>query len=193
MLGNGSNEVSEDISSVDTGRKVLLCEIVGLLLVDLLLDLNTVEEPVLSDGLSKSLWLLEDSSPFLNAAHIFIETFAASDCVWEHPEDIADVLGTSNHLTTFDIVKSGLSILNKRINIRHASAKLVKVVITSEAVDETSNEVRHEVQGRKGGVDLDGSDGESEQVSKVLSRLEVEVVIPVALKRGNICLDLTLV
>ena len=193
MLGNGSNEVSEDISSVDTGRKVLLCEIVGLLLVDLLLDLNTVEEPVLSDGLSKSLWLLEDCSPFLNAAHIFIETFAASDCVWEHPEDIADVLGTSNHLTTFDIVKSGLSILNKRINIRHASAKLVKVVITSEAVDETSNEVRHEVQGRKGGVDLDGSDGESEQVSKVLSRLEVEVVIPVALKRGNICLDLTLV
>ena len=193
MLGNGSNEVSEDISSVGTGCKVLLCEIVGLLLVDLLLDLNTVEEPVLSDGLSKSLWLLEDSSPFLNAAHIFIETFAASDCVWEHPEDIADVLGTSNHLTTFDIVKSGLSILNKRINIRHASAKLVKVVITSEAVDETSNEVRHEVQGRKGGVDLDGSDGESEQVSKVLSRLEVEVVIPVALKRGNICLDLTLV
>ena len=166
----GSNEVGEDFSGVLTGSKVILCGIVGLLLVDLLLDFNTVEEPVLGDGLSKNLWLLEDTSPFLNACHIVIETLAACDGVWEQPDDVTDVMGTSNHLTAFNIVKSGLSILDKRINILHASAELVKVVFTGEAIDETGSEVRHEVQRWKGDiVGADGSNSEGEKVSKVSS------------------------
>ena len=169
MCGYGSNEVGEDSRGVLTCIEVVLRAKVGLLFVNLLLDFNTIEEPVLSDGLSKGFRLSEDTSPFLNAAHILIEVLAACDCVWEQPDNITNVVGTSNHLTTFDIVKSGLSILDKRINIRHASAELVKVVITGEAVNETSSEVRHEVQRRKGEsvFDIDRSNSEGEQVSKV--------------------------
>ena len=171
LHGNWSNKVSKDTCGVLTGIEVLLCAEVGFLLVNLLLDFNTMEKPVLSDGRGELLWLLEDSSPFLNAGHIIIETLAASDGVWEHPDDIANVSGTSNHLTTLDIVKSGLSVLDKRINILHASAEQVEVVVTGEAVDETGSEVRHEVQRRKGEsvVDVDGSNSEGEQVSEVSS------------------------
>ena len=110
-----------------------------------------MEEPVLADGLSERLGLLEDGSPCLNFGNVGIHTLTALDGVRKRPDDLTEVLSSLNWVQSLDVREGHFGLLDEDITSSHAGLELIKMVVASEAVDEASNEVRDGVEGKRKG------------------------------------------
>jgi len=93
LLLDGANKCHNDISGVLARKIVVLGVPVDLLLCDISLDILTMEEPVMVDGLSKRDWLLEDDSPRLDERNIVVHASAARNGFGKLPDDLAHILG----------------------------------------------------------------------------------------------------
>ena len=174
---------------------------VSLLGGDVLLDVGTVEEPVLTSDLGDLGWLLELKSPGLNDGKIGLEGLELStgfDGFWENPDDIANVLNNMDGVEVLEVGKEGLGVVDNGGDVGHATFELNAMIVTGEAVDETSGEIGDSSDGREinavvGRRRSHGSNCDGDEVSKIHTRLEAEVLIPVGLDGGNVRLDLAAV
>jgi len=154
-----------------------------------------VEDPSLSNSLDQFGWVLEDISPGHDGAHIVIHTFAARDGVWEHPDDVTEVLDTLDEVQSFKVSHSFLGVISKRLDVFHACAELFKMVITSKSINQTGHEVWDQVERWKvcGVSTLDGANCDSHKGSEVVTSLEEKSSVKVGLQSFDVTLDLSLV
>ena len=75
-----------------TGIKVVARSPVLLLFCDVCFDGHAVEEPVLRDFLGEGSGLFEDSGPVLDLLDVSTHILAASEGIWEVPNDFAKIL-----------------------------------------------------------------------------------------------------
>jgi len=173
---NRADEASDDVGGIITSREVVLGGPVLILLGDVLLDGGAVEEPVLADGLAELGGLFEDLSPGLDSGDVVVHASAASDGVWELPNDITEVLDGGDGVEALDVRDGLLALLDEVVGVVEADTQLIELVVTSEAEDEASDEVgdgvKRERQVRKAfhGA-LDGADSEDHEVSEIVAGL----------------------
>ena len=95
LLGLIDIERDEQLNSgggLFTGIKVVARSPVFLLFCNVCFDSHAVEEPVLRDFLGEGSGLFEDSSPVLDLLDVSTHIFAASEGIWEVPNDFAKIL-----------------------------------------------------------------------------------------------------
>lgn len=146
---------------------------VSLLGGNVLLDLDTMEEPVLRCFLSEFRWLSEDGGPLLNSLNVLVDigVVTSFDSVWEHPNDITNILDSFDDFSVSEMGNEVLSILLEWADILHASLKIIEMVISSESIDETSSEVWNEIDWRKI-HNLFGDDNRSNTESKKIGKID---------------------
>jgi len=103
ILLNWSNGEGYGISDVGSGLEVVLGRPVGLLSGNVLLDLSLVDEPVLSEGLDESSWLLEDLSPLLDGSDVVTDVLAWGNIFLEVEEELLEVFESGDDLEAFDV------------------------------------------------------------------------------------------
>lgn len=189
-----------DIGSHFSNTEVISFGVVVLLLLNIILDVGSVEEPVLGGNFGNLDRVLEDLSPVFHDFDVGLELSeltTARDSVWEHPDDVTKVRSNFQEVASLGISNDSEEIIGDRGKVSHAAFKLLFVVIAGEALDEASGEVRDE------GVDRgqshafesrgDGANGERHKSSKVLARLEVSAGGPVSLDGFDVSLNISLV
>jgi len=167
---------------------------VSLLGPDILLDGGAVEEPIFADSFTELDRLLEDNSPLLDGCDVLVHALAISDSVWQIPDDLAEVLNGREQVQGLDVSESLLAVLCELIRVTHASTKLVKVIVSGEAVDKTGHEVRSSIERWQGVLRaLNGANCERHQVGQIFSSLKVLLAVPGSLNFGDVTLNFCLV
>ena len=115
---------------------------VFILLFDGFLDFGSMNKPSLGHEFAKFNWVVEDLGPFLDGCDVFVHTFAGLDGVWKHPDDLADILNTSDEFQVFEIVEGLFSFCDDWLLALEAALEFDKVVMSGKAVNESSSEVR---------------------------------------------------
>ena len=191
-LLDGTYEARDGVSGVSAGSEEILGSPVGLLSFKIFLDARAMEEPVLGDSLGKCLRLFEDGSPLLNFSNVTTHARAALYGVREIPNDLTEVLNGLDQVQVLDVNESFLTLFQEDVSVGHASAKLIKVIVSCEAEDEAGNEVRGGVERREPDVTgLNRANSERHECSKVLTRLEEKLVVPIVLHIADVSLDLS--
>jgi len=111
---------------------------VGLLLLDIGLDLGAMEEPVLAGNLRHFERVLEDRSPVLNDLKISLEfskLLTAADCIWKKPDKVAEIACKLHHMEALDVVEGRHGIHGERLQIGHATFELSTVIIARETLE----------------------------------------------------------
>ena len=155
-----------------------------------------MEEPVLGGDLHSLGWCPDDLGPVEHGVDVVLELaklLTAFGSVREVPDDLTGVLDALEKVESLNVINEGFGVIDDCRGVGHAALKLNAMVVASETVDQTGSEVRDGFDGRKGGGDLDRSDGQSEEVSKSSTGFEVELLVPVGLEGGDVRLDLSLV
>ena len=153
LLGGFGDKAEESGSGVLAGAVVVLLGIVGLLISDIFLDLDTVEEPVLGSNLRGLSGSLDDLGPGEHGVNVVLELsefLTAFSCVREVPDDLTGILETLDNFATLNVADEFLGISDDLAAVSHAALKFNAVIIASEAKDETGSEVRDRCDGRKG-------------------------------------------
>ena len=84
---------------------------------------------------------MEDIGPFFDGSNVFVHAFAGLNSVWKHPDDLADILNTSDKFQVLEIIEGLLSFIDNWFLAFEAALELNKVVVSGKAVDESSSEV----------------------------------------------------
>jgi hypothetical protein len=202
LVGWGLNlpeEESEGISGVDTGLEVVASGPIELLLSNVGLDGLLVESEVLNSILDGSRWTGEDVLlPSLESGKVVLHFMAWSKISLDVCDGLFGKSDGLDHFTSLESLEGILKIGDLELGASVTSLDLGQVVVTSETIEESSNEVWdcHDTVVSGGGVGwggLDWSDGNSEEVSSDITSREVLSVGPVRLEGGNISLHLLLV
>ena len=118
LKGDGrvkGNQSGQGLGSVITGGEVVLSGPSGLLISDVLLDLDAVEEPVLGGDLGALRRVLEDLGPSEHGVDVILEggeLAARADGVGEHPDDVTQVLHGLDGVQVDDIIQGLVGILS---------------------------------------------------------------------------------
>ena len=144
---NWSKQVDKGSGCIITSIKVSLSMPVFLLLMDCLFDLSAVEEPSPGDKLGEFNWMAENISPVLNGGDVLVHSFACLNGVWEHPDNLSNVLNSSDELQVLEVIKSHFNLVDEVVTSLEAVLELDQVVMACETIDKTRSEVWHSIKG----------------------------------------------
>ena len=147
---DGANSEGKSGGSVLTGVEVVTSRPVSLFLSNVLLDLVSVEKPVLGNSLRESSWVGEDGGPLLDGSDVVIHALAGGHSGANFVPGLAGILDALEVVTSLEVGNGGLSVGGDLLTTLVASLDLSQVVVTGHTVHESGNEVGdgHGVEGR---------------------------------------------
>ena len=92
---------------------------------------------------------MEDFSPLLNGSNVFIHAFTSLDSIWKHPNDLANIFNSSNKFQRLEVTEDNLHFIDDLLLAVEAALELNEVVVSSQAVNESSSEVGDCIEGWK--------------------------------------------
>ena len=125
-----------------------------MLLSDGLLDFGSVDQPSLGHEFTELNWVVEDFGPFFDGGNVFVHAFTGLDSVWKHPDNLANVFDTSDEFQVLEIIEGLLGFIDNWFLAFEAALKLNEVVVSGQAVNESSCKVGNCIQGWKAYVNL---------------------------------------
>ena len=129
VLVDWSNKEDKCISCLLTSLEPLVVGPCFSVICDVLLDLDSVGEPVLGDGLCELNWVVEDIGPGLDSVDVIIHACACAEGVWEIPEDGSDVLESRDWVEVLEVIEGRDSLVDEWLADVHAVLDLIKVVV----------------------------------------------------------------
>ena len=192
---DGSDQGGDEIGSLDAGVEVLVGGPVGLDRCDVAGDSLLVEKEVLGGVGNEGLGLGEDSGPLLDGGEVVVHSsvHARSHVGLEVEDELLELLDGGEDVEGLEVLERGIKVGPERGDARVAGLNLFEMVVTDHAVDETSSEVweHHDVKSDNLlGGNLNGANGDGEQVSGGLASLVVFCTAPVNLDGVDVAHDL---
>merc|ERR1719225_1012320 len=192
---NGSDQGCDEIGSLDPGVEVLVGGPVGLDRCDVASDSLLVEKEVLGGVGDEGLRRGEDSGPLLDGGEVVVHSsvHARSHVGLEVEDKLLELLDGGEDVEGLEVLERGIKVGPERGDARVAGLNLFEMVVANHAVDETSSEVweHHDVKSDNLlGGNLDGANGDGEQVSGGLASLVVFCTAPVNLDGVDVAHDL---
>jgi len=194
---DGSDESGECVSGVGTSGEVVAGGPVSFLLVDVLLDPVLLDDPVLGNSLCENLGFVENLSPVVDGSEVIIHTGAGGHGIVESGGELGVVVNGLDKVTSGEVVDKVLSVGDDVLTAVVASLNFLKVVVSGEAEDHTSNEVGDGEGGHAEVVDtvhggvvrLNGTNSNGGEVSSGETGHPVLLGSPVGLIGSNVGLD----
>ena len=90
--------------------------------------------------------MVEDVSPRLNGSDVIMHAFTSLDSVREHPDDLSEVFYTFNKVQMLEIAQGLLNFLEHWSCSIEATLDLSEVVMSGEAINESSDEIRNGIK-----------------------------------------------
>ena len=100
-----------------------------------------MEKPVSGDLFSERKRVFEDACPVFNLLEVRVDVLAVSEGVWKVPDNLAEIRGTLDKMTSFDISKDSLGVSHENISSAVAFFDFSEMVVAGEAEHKSSDEV----------------------------------------------------
>ena len=139
-----SKSKGADFCEVLSCLEIALSVPVGFKGLNVTLDLLVVEGVVRGELFCKLFWLLEDGSPVLDGSQVVTHALAGFEG-WRdlgHGEtELEASLDVIIKASLLDVCNSGFNLIDHRFSALVAFLDLIKIVVSSHSIDESSNEV----------------------------------------------------
>ena len=136
-----AKKVDKSSCCIITGVKVSFCMPVFLLLMDGFFNLSAMEQPPSCYKLSEFNWMVENIRPIFDGSDVIVHAFTCLHSVWKHPNNLSNVLNSSDEFQVLEVIKCNLNLVDKVVSPLEAVLKLDQMVVSSETIDKTRSEV----------------------------------------------------
>lgn len=142
-------ELGQEVCSVGTRVEIFFSKPVRFDFAEVMVDLEMIENEVLTDSLKQVARFLPYLSPFFNLLNVVIEIRAAGgQSRGYHGRKVTKILKCMDDLNIGEVIVDFFSFFYHFIACLEALLEFFKMVVTSEAEHETSNVVRNGISGQ---------------------------------------------
>ena len=138
--------------------------------------------------------MVEDFSPLLNGSNVSIHAFTSLDSIWKHPDDLTNIFNPCDKPHMFEVIENMFNLFEQGICAVEAVLELIQMVVSGQAVNESSDKVRDCIHRWKVNMGVrvhvvDWSQKIDQGSCSVIASIEEISSVPVLLFHMNSLLD----